>query len=261
VLTLINGQVEQSVDKLAASFASFDGVFETILVCAQQPVMWAAHLERLLRGCSHLQLPIIESTQWYTEMQQALDGENDAIVKIIVMSNPVTREPMRIVSARPYPQAIIQRQQGKGIKVIFCNTVLKKAGSSTAIKHLNRCVYSAAAEEVEAAGVDDGLLCNDQEQLIESTIANVFIAKQGCVLTPDVSEYGIQGLAREVILSNAKRCGLPINATTVTREMCMQADEIFLCNSVRGILPVVAVGKQNFPIGTITRQLQSREMS
>lgn len=236
-----------------------DGIFETVRIHQGQPVLWQAHLERLARGCAYYRLPAVPAAQWEYDIQQALGDVHNAIVKLVVATDPITHSVTRIVQPRVYDAALISAQQTQGIRLIFCNTPLPITHYPTDIKPFDRSPYHAALDDIHRANVDDGLLLNEDQHVIESTIANLFLVKAGQLFTPELSTHGIQGLARASILAYTQQQGNTVIEQAITQDDCLQADELFLCNSVRGILPIVQLEQQHYPVGEMTRELQHVE--
>lgn len=100
-------------------------------------------------------------------------------------------------------------------------------------------------------------MMNRSHRIVEGTMSNLFIVKQGVLFTPHVEQAGIAGIMREVLLERALAAGLKAQVVEpFTIDQIKQADEVFVCNSVVGIWPVTRWGVVHWPIGPITRQLQ-----
>ena len=98
-----------------------------------------------------------------------------------------------------------------------------------------------------------------ENNVIESTKANLFVVKNGGLLTPQLHHAGICGVMRDLILDEADRSGIPVLETSLSLSALYAADEAFLCNSLIGIWPIhsiAATDRHLFDIGPITRSLQ-----
>ena len=74
------------------------------------------------------------------------------------------------------------------------------------------------------------------------------------LLTPRLDRCGVRGVVRSQILAGfGARC----EQRRMTVDMLKEADEVFICNSVRGIVPVTAIDDQEYGIGPVTRELQT----
>lgn len=100
-------------------------------------------------------------------------------------------------------------------------------------------------------------MMNRSQRVVEGTMSNVFMVSQGVLLTPSLEQAGIAGIMRAVILEKALAAGLQVGVVEAfTVDQIKQADEIFVCNSVIGIWPVIRWDTMTWPIGPVTRQLQ-----
>jgi para-aminobenzoate synthetase/4-amino-4-deoxychorismate lyase len=98
-----------------------------------------------------------------------------------------------------------------------------------------RSHYERAFEEATDAGAYDILFLNERNEVAETTRHNIFIEKNGELLTPPVSAGLLNGIQRGVILGDPTR---KAREATLTLEDIAQADRIFLTNSVRGMVEV-----------------------
>ena len=93
-------------------------------------------------------------------------------------------------------------------------------------------------------------------RVIEGVFSNLFIVRDGVLLTADLRRCGVAGVMRGELLFQAKSLGIPTDITDISLEQLQQADEVFICNSVYGIWPVNAYAALSWPVGPLTRKLQ-----
>lgn len=256
---LINGKRADFVSALDRGLAYGDGLFETVRVLDGQPVLFSEHMSRLRDGCRALALAVsIDDIE--SDVRRLLSEENaaDAVLKIVVTrgegrgySPDPHSTPTRIVSLteyRPDPRA-----WQNGVKVMMCRTRLAANALLAGIKHLNRLEQVMAAAEL-GEGVAEGLTMNGRDELVEGTRTNLFLVEQGRLVTPDLSEAGVRGTVRQFLLERMPAIVEPVNAARLSA-----ADEVFVCNSVVGIWPVVAIenGEGVWSPGPLTRSAQS----
>jgi 4-amino-4-deoxychorismate lyase len=163
-------------------------------------------------------------------------------------------QPTRVLSLHPFPE-YPPRYWTDGISARVCQTRLGANPALAGIKHLNRLEQIIARAEWQDNQIQEGLMLCADGFVIEGTMSNVFLIKDRKLYTPDLSQAGIAGIIRGLVLS----CGHGIN-TTVTRitiDDLLNADELFVCNSVIGIWPVRLMENRPIPVGPITLQLQA----
>ena len=85
-------------------------------------------------------------------------------------------------------------------------------------------------------------------QVTEGTASNIFIIRDGTVLTPPKSPLLLPGITRDVILEIAENTGFPYQEKNISVDELFTADEVWFTSSTREIVPVISV--DNRQIGT-----------
>jgi para-aminobenzoate synthetase/4-amino-4-deoxychorismate lyase len=99
-------------------------------------------------------------------------------------------------------------------------------------KTTERTFYDGERERIHRlTGCKEVLFFNERDELCEGSFTNVFIVKDGEMLTPALRSGLLPGVLRKTLLANGD-----VKAKTLTREDFEQADEIFVGNSVRGLI-------------------------
>jgi 4-amino-4-deoxychorismate lyase len=120
------------------------------------------------------------------------------------------------------------------------------------IKHLNRLEQVLARAEWSDPGIGEGLVCDSHGNAISATSANLFAVIDGVPVTPAVDRCGVAGVARAAMLEAFPNC----EVRDVSLDEALRASELFLSSSVRGILPVQAVGDTVYAPGPVARAMQ-----
>jgi len=102
-------------------------------------------------------------------------------------------------------------------------------------KTTNRRLYDAELERFRVEGYFDVLFRNEQGELTEGAISNLFLRKDGWLHTPPLSCGLLKGTYRTYLL---ERSGQPCRERVLYEEDLREADEIYLANSVRGLVKV-----------------------
>lgn len=116
------------------------------------------------------------------------------------------------------------------------------------LKTINYLEAIMARREAIRNGADDALFFNTRYQVTEATCANVFIIKDGCLITPPQSDGVLPGITRFRILNHCLRFAIPYTECSITAEMIFSAEAVFLTNSLQGIVYVSSVDKRQFVI-------------
>ncbi len=258
---LVNGEISTLVATTNRGLNYADGLFETLVVHHGRPRRWQAHMDRLGSGCERLGLPMPSQAVLLREVQTVSAGLPDAVVKIVLSRDgqgrgympPENSTCVRIVSAHAYPDGIIETAR-TGVKARICALRLAIQPALGGIKHLNRLEQVLASAELRDTGVAEGILLDQEDHVISAIAANIVLVIENRLFTPRLERCGVRGVVRGQILSGFEaRC----EQRRIMVDMLQEADEVFICNSVRGVVPLTAIGDQEYAIGPLTREVQS----
>lgn len=234
-----------------------DGVFETLLVHVGEPVWWSEHWQRLLRGAKVLKIPAPNETIVRDACQVLLANHTDAecVLKIILSRGsggrgyaaPSNPEPRIIISVHRAPTRIQEP-----VTLRWCDTRLARQPALADIKHLNRLEQVLARNEWQDENIFDGLMCDTENNVVCATSANVFVKIQDQWLSPKIDQAGIAGIARAWVFKQWPKT----QEAHLSRLEVEQAEAIFICNAVRGILAVKRLGEVTFTVDQNIRDLQ-----
>ncbi|HEX5306598.1 MAG TPA: aminodeoxychorismate lyase [Dyella sp.] len=259
VRELINGQPGALLSAQDRGLLYGDGLFETIRVVDGVAPLWPRHMARLAEGCMRLGLPAPDADVLAAELRAVSDGLRAAVVRITVTRGegargyapPAHPQCTRIVAAFPMP-ALEPRAASQGMRVRICALRLAEQPRLAGLKHLNRLEQVLARAEWSDPAIGEGLLLDAAGRVVCATMANVFAVIDDALVTPAVIRCGVAGVARAEVLATHSTA----QVRDVHLDELLDASEVFLTSSVRGILPVQAVGDKVFAPGPITRALQ-----
>jgi 4-amino-4-deoxychorismate lyase len=260
----INGVAVDCVDASDRGLLYGDGLFETMAVRNGRASSWSRHMARLLAGCARLGIPAVDTVQLAHEADELLAGIGHGVLKVIVTRGsggrgyrvPETVAPRRILQLHPWPDFPPAAEES-GVAVRLCTTRLCHNPLLAGIKHLNRLEQVLARREWDDPKIVEGLLLDVDGRLIEGTMSNLFLVRGQSLLTPDLRRCGVAGIMRSVILEQAKRLSLPVKICALDMEDLLAAEEVFLCNTLIGIWPVIAIDGRPYCKGETTiRMLQ-----
>ncbi|MBE9070256.1 branched-chain amino acid transaminase [Leptolyngbya cf. ectocarpi LEGE 11479] len=114
----------------------------------------------------------------------------------------------------------------------------------------------AKTEAIES-GFDEAILLNSHGKISEASAMNLFIVRQGQLITPSIEQDILEGITRDSLLTVARDLGIPTVERPVDKSELMIADEIFLCGTAAQIVPVASVENYTLPEQRpVTQQLQ-----
>ena len=258
---LVNGRPAQSIDCDERGLMYGDGVFRTLSVRAGHALNWPRHYRMLAHDCGRIDLPVPDEPTLRDEIARVAPGE--ATVKVIVTRGasgrgyayPADVAPNRIVVAYP-PAPVAPGEAVEGVRVRRCRLVLSMQPLLAGMKSLNRLENVLARAEWRDPGIREGLLADAAGRLVEGTMSNVFLTLDGRLVTPELSRCGVNGAQRERVLDLARGVGLACEIRDVDFDELDRAGEVFLTNSLIGVLPVAALDERRWTPGPVARRMQ-----
>lgn len=106
---------------------------------------------------------------------------------------------------------------------------------------------SAAKTEAQLRGFDDAIMLNLQGKVAEGSGMNLFLVKDGVLITPDVTQDILEGITRDSILQIARSMGIQTVERAVDRSELLFADEVFLTGTAAGVTPVRTIEAFDLP--------------
>lgn len=234
-----------------------DGLFETMRAHRGDVHWWDAHWRRLQRGADALRFGLPDPARVRDEARALLAGA-DGVLKLIVTRGSGGRgyaavdgiEPNWALSAHSLPPAA----PANGLHLRWCDTRLSSQPALAGLKHCNRLEQVLARNEWSEPAIHEGLVRSVEGDVVSATAANLFVLRDGQWITPPVDRCGVAGVCREWALQALRATQARLAVTEVEA-----ADAVFLCNAVRGILPVARLGAREWgahpQVAQLRRQL------
>ena len=263
---LVNGIPETKISALDRGLQFGEGLFETIACRRGRPRFLPLHLERLEFGCERLQIALPSLEETAAEVRELAGGLESAIIKVVVTGGEAVvrgyarsgrERATRITIRYPWPDED-SAQLHDGVMVRTLTMRLGENPRLAGLKHCNRLEQVLARAELGAdAGLSEGLLFSSSGNLICGTQSNVFLVREGGLMTPRIDQCGVAGVMRRVVLREARQAGIPTRECELHADGLQAADEVFLTNARIGIWPVRALDGRTLVPGPVTRHLQS----
>lgn len=215
-----------------------DGVFETALLAHGRVKLLEHHLSRLALGCERLGIAAPDAAALRSDVQRLSGSAQRAVIKIVVSRGigprgyrPSARaKTMRVVALYPPPPPSPAR-----LALRWCEMRLGRNARLAGIKHLNRLEQVLAQAEWHDEAIVDGLMLDTEGEVVSGTANNVFLVREGVLVTPDLRFCGVLGIMRSEVLRVAQEQGIAVNEEPLWPHDVEAASEVFLTNAVRGI--------------------------
>ncbi len=231
------------------------GLFETMRAYDGRVFRLERHLDRLTGSARKLGWSVLPDPEELRENIEQVVGASeheDARVRLTVTTGnlrPTEREtPELTVIATASPGAKYPDEcYTKGVTVLVPG--YRQGCNDPAAGHKTTSYFSrlAALREAHAHGAFEALWFNYDGKLAEGSISSVFIVQNERLLTPLLDTPVLPGITRATVIELAVEHDIPIREQELTHEDLVEADEVFLTNSLMELIPVVRVGRE--PIG------------
>jgi 4-amino-4-deoxychorismate lyase len=258
--TLVNGQSTHSISIFDRGLAYGDGLFETIALVNGQIQLWHLHKQRLLTGL--LSLKLVASNEEaesllsdvVTDVKTGFDlfKQPNGVLKITITRGvggrgyapPIHTKLSRIIAFTPWPNGRDYLARD-GVTVRMCKHRWSQNSALVGLKHLNRLDQVIARSEWSDPDIHEGIMLNQQAKVCSGAMSNLFVEFNGALLTPKLDNCGIHGTMAQFICSLAQDMQVEVIHTDITIEHMLEADGLFLTNSINGIWPVVKLHHSN----------------
>jgi branched-chain amino acid aminotransferase len=201
-----------------------------------------AHYRRLCEGAPVLGLTVPLTFAGLEAAVIAVLDRNvvaDARLRLTVTAGPGDGAPGSVtLTAQPltdYPPELYVRGMHATVAAVRRNETSPLSRIKCAAGLLDGIL---AREAARAAGFDEAIMLNTRGLVAEATVANVFIVKDGRILTPTIESGALPGVTRAAVLALAHDSGLDPTETELTLDDLRTADEAFLTNAVMGVMPL-----------------------
>lgn len=233
-----------------------DGVFEGIRFYEGRPFRLEAHLARLERSAGAIELPLPYSRD---ALRTAIDavvartGAPDGYLRLLLtrgegdlgLDPGSCKRPTTIVAAAPLR---VFDSAGAGVAVIVASTRQAPADVvDPRIKSLNYLNRLLARLEAARAGADEAFMLNARGHLAEGTTDNVFVVREGTLLTPPASDGALEGITRDAVLGLANELGIPAREASLGTYDLRAADEAFLVGTGAGLVAIQRIDGRALP--------------
>jgi len=259
---------EARISALDAGVLLGAGLFETLRTYGGQPFRLGAHLARLRASGEFFRIFVRETGAEITAAIARLleaNGLTDARVRLTATRGPLTAAvdddeapPATLIITAgpmtPYPAELYE----KGATVVVSDIRVSPDDPTVYHKTTGYLRNLLALRDAHRARATEALIFNTKGRLAEGSLSNAFIVSGGRLLTPPVEEGLLAGITRAAVLELAAEVGVPAEQKPLSAREVLDADELFLTNSIMEVLPVGRVERKEIGgglPGPVTKQL------
>jgi branched-chain amino acid aminotransferase len=236
-----------------------DGVFETLRVYRGVPFAWTRHLARLRASADGLGLDLPD----VTELRDAADA--------VLRANDLTEARLRVTVTGGVAPPGSGRGNGPpcafivafpieaaapSIDVVIAPWTRNEASAVAGLKTISYAANVRALAYARERNAGEALFANTAGNLCEATGSNVFLVRDGTLITPPPGAGCLLGVTRALLLALAQESGIPAEERDVPISTLTQSDEAFLSSTTREVQPIAHV--DGAPLPTVGGRVSKR---
>jgi len=251
-----------------------DGVFEGIRAYNGIVFKLKEHIDRLYRSARVIMLEIpLTKEEMISAVLETLRKNNmrDAYIRLVVTRgvgdlgvDPRKCKKATIIIITDMIKLHSGEAKEKGMRAMLVWVKRDPVdATSHEVKSLNYMNSILAKIEANIAGFDEAICLDKNGYISEGAAENVFVVKDGKVITPPTSTGALVGITREVIMKLAQKIGCTTIESNITPTDLFTADEAFFTGTAAEIVPIVEVNKRMIgdgKPGPVTRRLMEEFM-
>jgi branched-chain amino acid aminotransferase len=228
------------------SFRYGDGCFETIRVVNGQIKLAPLHFERLFSSIDALKFnkPSYMNAEWLEKNILEVVHKNGhqklARVRVMIyrgdggLYDPENHFPHHLIQSFKLGEATQELNQN-GLTLGIYKAAKKSSDQFSMIKSNNYLPYVMAALWAKENNLNDAILLNHDNNVADTTIANLFMIKDGIIKTPAITEGPVAGVMRRHLIKTLRAQGYDVQETAVSVADVLEASEVFLTSAIHGI--------------------------
>lgn len=230
------------------------------------------HVHRMIGGCKVMGFDLVFGGKEYSEkdiyeaiLQTVRENDNVDYVKpcIFLSGEEVGLNPVGVPVSMSISAMYMGNYLGEsdsGMKLITSSwhrpdNLCSPAGAKVNGAYVTSCL---AKREAVRQGADEAVMLNSLGHVAECTGENIFIYKDGKILTPPPSESILEGITRNSIIEVARDIGYTVEEVSISRTQLITADEVWMTGTAAEVASVTTIDARTIgdgKVGEVTRKI------
>ena len=249
----LNGQLieggEEFIRRTTPGLLNAAGCFETLRADGRKVFFVPEHYKRLKKGLNILGIKIPVAFKAFKQNLNEVLAANPfkhGRVRVIVFKKK--RKVEWMVAHIPYKVPSKEKLQ-KGYEACWVKQFSLPARYHADVKSLEYKFFLSAYQTAWKKGLDEAVLIDQRGNVIEGSRSNIFMIKKNRIYTPSLASGCLRGITRSCILKIARAQGNPCTELMLKAAKLKDADELFLTNSLLGVMPLTSMNGQKIGQG------------
>jgi len=234
-----------------------DGVFEGIRAYNGIVFKLKEHIDRLYQSAHTIMLEIpMTKAEMINAVRETLNKNKlrNAYIRLVItrgigdlgLDPKKCQRPTIIIIAESAMRLVGGKEaKEKGITTLITWVKRDPVDATThEVKSLNYLNSILAKLDANAVGIEEAIMLSSQGFISEGVGENIFMVRDGKVITPPASAGILEGITRKVIMKLAEKLGYSVIERDITPNELFNADEVFLTGTAAEVLPVREINKR-----------------
>lgn len=228
------------------------------------------HYQRLINSCRIMYFPDFAKHYSYEDFEKVItkllkhnDIKEDVLIRCTIfidelMAGTKTHGLKASLAVFAYPMGEVMKHSGVHTCVSSWTRASDNAIPARAKVNGNYVNATLMKNEAVLNGYDEAIALDEHNHVAEGTVANIFMIRDGKLITPDLSTDILEGITRDTILKLASELNIASEERGIDRTELYIADELFFCGSSANITPILSVDHRGIgqgKIGSISEKL------
>jgi len=251
-----SGLVDAAIPHISVfdhGFTVGDGVFEAVKVVGGRPFALTRHLRRLARSADGLGLPPVDIDAVRHAVTETLLGNDVPPLARIRITYSAGLAPLGSERGDHGPTLVVavgsSRAHAETTAIATVPWPRNERGALAGVKTTSYAENAKALAHAQLAGATEAIFADTTGRLCEGTGSNIFVVRDGRIMTPTLNTGCLAGVTRALVLK-----WVPAEETDLPIETLLDADEIFLTSTLRDVQGVHRVdGREVAAPGPLTK--------
>lgn len=265
----LNGELQAVTSPLFSvqnrGFLYGDAVFETFRYSQNHLLFWEDHYFRLMAAMRvfRMNIPMAFTPEFLEqECLRVVEAQSTSSpswrIRLSVFRNdggvylPASRDVSYVIEVTPLKGETYSSKETYTVE-LFKDYYVQKSMLSN-LKSNNKALNVIGSIFMQEQGFDNGILVNDDKEVVEFLNGNLFVVDAGVLRTPPLSAGCLDGIMRKQLIRLAKKHAITCIEEKISSFDLQQVQEVFMTNSISGIQPVSSYRRTAYQ-NTIALQL------
>jgi len=231
-----------------------DSVYETLRTYHGKPFLFSRHFARLTHSAEGIQLPLPWTKEQTLDQVQRTLIPGECRIRLMITrgigelsaDTETCTDPAAIIIVVPLV-ALPERIYQQGVEVVI--STVRRSERFADIKSGSLIHQVLALGEAKSKRAFEAILLTAGGKLSDGITCNIYLVRDGTLLTPSHEAGIVEGITRRVVLDLAGEMGIPVTQGLFDVEEIRKADEMFLTSTTREVVPIARVEGQSIGYG------------